>query len=164
MDNEVDCLCEQIAEYMGKISSHTLTAEFLKLMEAVSDLENIGDTIGTNMVVLGNERISSGVSISDTTKNMLSGFNQVVFKAVNSAVQAVSQNNKEVALTVIGMKSEIDNLANSAAIHQAQRLVANEPNRIPAYTIEMDIIEKQKRIYYFAKRMAKSVISEPAET
>jgi len=35
--------------------------------------------------------------------------------------------------------------------------VAEEPNRIQAYTIEVDIIEKQKRIYYFAKRMAKSV-------
>jgi len=158
MDNEVDYLCEQIAEYMGKISSHTLTdtqtAEFLKLMEAVSDLENIGDTIGTNMVVLGNECISSGVSISDTTKNVISGFHQVVFKAVNSVVQAVSQNNKEVVLTVICMKSEIDQLTNSVTIHQAQRLVANEPNRIPAYTIEMDIIEKQKLIYHFAKRMA----------
>jgi len=153
MDNEVDYLCEQIAEYMGIISSQTLTdtqtAEFLKLMEAVFDLENIGDTIGTNMVVLGNERISSGVSISEITKSVISGFHQVVFKAVNSIVQTASQNNKEVVLTVIGMKSEIDKLANSAAIHQAQRLVANEPNRIPAYTIEMDIIEKQKRIYYF---------------
>ena len=53
-------------------------------------------------------------------------------------------------------------MANSAAVHQAARLVAEEPNRIPAYTIEVDIIEKQKRIYYFAKRMAKSVL--PVET
>jgi len=48
-------------------------------------------------------------------------------------------------------------MTDSAAAHQAERLVAEEPNRIPAYTIEVDIIEKQKRIYYFAKRMAKSV-------
>jgi len=55
------------------------------------------------------------------------------------------------------MKDEINQLANSAAVHQAQRLVADEPNRISAYTTEIDIIEKQKRIYYFAKRMAKTV-------
>ena len=59
---------------------------------------------------------------------------------------------------MIAMKEEITDLADSAAAHQAQRLVAEEPNRIPAYTIEIDIIEKQKRIYYFAKRMAKSVL------
>jgi phosphate:Na+ symporter len=49
-------------------------------------------------------------------------------------------------------------MAESAAVHQASRLVAEEPNRIAAYTTEVDIIEKQKRIYYFAKRMAKTVI------
>ena len=40
------------------------------------------------------------------------------------------------------------------------RLVAEEPNRLPAYTMEIDIIEKLKRIYYFSKRMAKSVVPE----
>jgi phosphate:Na+ symporter len=56
------------------------------------------------------------------------------------------------------MKDEITRIAESAAAHEARRLVAEEPNRIPAYTLEVEIIEKQKRIYYFAKRMAKSVI------
>ncbi len=31
------------------------------------------------------------------------------------------------------------------------------PNRIAAYSVEMEVIEKLKRIYYFAKRMAKTV-------
>jgi len=60
---------------------------------------------------------------------------------------------------VIRMKDEIQKLADSAAEHQAGRLVAEEPNRIAAYTTEIDIIEKQKRIYYFSKRMAKSVLA-----
>jgi phosphate:Na+ symporter len=49
----------------------------------------------------------------------------------------------------------------SAAMHEAKRLVAEEPNRLAAYTTEMDVIEKLKRIYYFAKRMSKAVL--PAE-
>ncbi len=167
LDDEVDYLYEQIVEYMGKVSKYSLTniqtAEFLKLMEAVSNLENIGDIVETNLVVLGNQRISSGVSISETTKEVITGFHKVVSRSVKSAVQAVSQNNKDVAQTVIGMKDEIADLADSAALHQAQRLVADEPNRIPAYTIEMDIIEKLKRIYYFAKRMAKTVMHEQKE-
>ena len=57
------------------------------------------------------------------------------------------------------MEDEIRELANSAAVHQATRLVAQEPNRIPTYTIEIDIIEKQKRIYYFSERMAQTVLS-----
>jgi len=161
MDDEVDILYEQIIDYLGRISKQTLTEgqmeEFLALMEAVGDLENIGDTIETNMVVLGHERIDAGVSISEPTREVLTGFHKVVTRAVDGSVQAVSQNNTEVAASVIAMKHEITELANSAGQHQAKRLVAEEPNRIQAYTIEVDIIEKQKRIYYFAKRMAKSV-------
>ena len=43
---------------------------------------------------------------------------------------------------------------------QAGRLVAEEPNRLPAYTTEMDVLQNLKRIYYFAKRMAKTVTPE----
>jgi len=167
LDDEVDYLYEQIVEYMGKVSKHSLTdaqtTEFLKLMEAVSDLENVGDIVETNLVVLGNQRISSGISISDATKDVITGFHKVVSSSVKLAVQAVSQNNKEVAQKVIGMKDEIAELADSAALHQAQRLVVDEPDRIPAYTIEMDILEKLKRIYYFSKRMAKTVLHEYKE-
>ncbi|MEL0585601.1 MAG: Na/Pi cotransporter family protein [Candidatus Thiodiazotropha sp. (ex. Lucinoma kazani)] len=162
LDDEVDILYEQIIDYLGKISKQSMTdrqtAEFLALMEAVGDLENIGDTIETNMVALGHERIDHGFSISEPTKQVLNGFHKVVRKSVDGAVQAVSQLNSQVAQSVIAMKEEINKMAESAAVHQASRLVAEEPNRIAAYTTEVDIIEKQKRIYYFAKRMAKSVI------
>ncbi|MEJ1296190.1 MAG: Na/Pi cotransporter family protein [Candidatus Sedimenticola sp. (ex Thyasira tokunagai)] len=162
MDDEVDILYEQIIDYLGRISKQSLTEsqmeEFLNLMEAVGDLENIGDTIETNMVALGHDRNDSGFSISAPTKEVLNGFQSVVKKAVDAAIQAVSQHDKEVALAVVAMKREITELANSASSHQAERLVAEEPNRIAAYTIEVDIIEKQKRIYYFARRMAETVI------
>ncbi len=162
LDDEVDILYEQIIDYLGKISKQSMTdnqtAEFLSLMEAVGDLENIGDTIETNMVALGHERIDHGFSISDPTKEVLNGFHKLVKRAVDGAVQAVSQLNTQVAQAVIAMKDEINKMANSAAVHEASRLVAEEPNRIEAYTTEVDIIEKQKRIYYFAKRMAKTVI------
>jgi len=160
-DDQVDLLYAQIIDYMGRISKRTLTeqqtVEFMGLMEAVTALENIGDTIETNLVVLGNERIEAGVSISKPTRKVLSDFHLVIERALASAIQAVSQSNREAAKLVIDMKDEISTLVDSAATHQAARLVAEEPNRIPAYTIEIDIIEKQKRIYYFAKRMAKTV-------
>jgi phosphate:Na+ symporter len=147
---------------MGQISKGSLTEEqtheFLSLMEALTDLENIGDIIETNLVELGLSRIEHSVSISAPTQKVLNGFHELLKRALRGAIQAVSQNNLEVAKLVIDMKDEITALADSAAAHQAARLVAEEPNRIPAYTIEIDIIEKQKRIYYFAKRMAKTVM------
>lgn len=161
-DDEVDLLYEQIVDYLGKISKSTLTdsqtEELLALMEAVGDLENIGDTIETNLVSLGMEHVTSDFTISESTRQVLTNFHSEVNKAVDSAIQAVSQNNLAVAQLVIGMKDNIAHLAKSAAEHQAERLVVDEPNRIAAYTTEIDIIENQKRIYYFSKRMAKTVV------
>ncbi|MET0088055.1 MAG: Na/Pi cotransporter family protein [Sedimenticola sp.] len=168
MDDEVDVLYEQIIDYMGRISKGSLTdtqtQEFLDLMAAINELENIGDTIETNMVVLGNQRIDTGISISQPTRKVLTDFHRAVQKALAAAIQAVSQVNREAADVVINMKQEIANLTNSAEAHQAERLVAEEPNRIPAYTIEIDILEKLKRIYNFSKRMAKTAISTAEQT
>jgi len=166
-DDEVDLLYGQIVDYLGQISKQVLsesqTQELLSLMEAVGDLENIGDTVETNMVQLALQRLESEFSISKPTRHVLNDFHQVVRKSVDGAIQAVAQNNPKTAKMVIDMKDEITELANSAAIHQAERLVADEPNRLEAYTTEIDIVEKQKRIYYFAKRMAKTVIVEDEE-
>lgn len=162
MDDQVDILYEQILEYLGQISRGSLTEaqtqELLNLMAALNDLENIGDTVETNLVDLGNDRIDAGFSISEPTSRVLSDFHEVVKKALKGAILAVAHNSREAADDVIKMKDEISGLADSAALHQARRLVAEEPNRVAAYTTEMDIIEKQKRIYYFCKRMAKSVL------
>ena len=163
-DEEVDLLYEQIIEYMGKISKKSLSdndmQEFLLLMSAVSDLENIGDIIETNLVDRGFDRIDEGISISEPTREVLTSFHRVVRRAFEVAVQAVSQSSLEAAQAVIAMKQEIDDLADSAASHQANRLVVEEPNRIPAYTIEMDITEKLKRIYYYAESMAETVAND----
>jgi phosphate:Na+ symporter len=95
--------------------------------------------------------------VSESTQEVLNGFHVVVSRAVTSAIEAVSENSLEAAKSVTALKKEIRALANSAAIHESKRLVVNEPNRIEAYTIEMDITEKLQRIYFFARRMARTV-------
>lgn len=162
MDDRVDALHGQIVTYMGKVSqanlTEELTDEFMKLMEAANDLENIGDIIETNLVRLGIDRLEQGFSISQPTREVITGFHDAVGRAVEAAVQAVTQKNPDAARLVVEMKQEINRLADSAAIHQAGRLVAEEPNRLPAYKVEMDILQNLKRIYYFAKRMARAAV------
>jgi len=167
MDDEVDLLYQQIIEYMGLISKESLTdqqtEEFLALMDAINELENIGDTIETNLVDLGLTRLRNNFSISNSTRQVLSDFHKTVGKALNLSIQAVSQSNLEVAKTVVAMNKEISNISHSAMAHQAQRLIAEEPNRLIAYTTEMDIIEKQKRIFYFSNRIARTVFRQLGE-
>ena len=164
IDDEVDILHGHIITYLGDISRHSLTGEqtrnMVGLMAAVNDLENIGDIIETDLVHLGKERLEQDITISDATRDVLTKLHGVISDATSKAITAARENDQPAAQDVIGMKSDINLMIDSAATHQAMRLVVDEPGRLPAYTLEMDIIEKMKRIYYFAKRIAKAVMPE----
>ncbi len=162
MDDAVDELHGKIITYLGHISQQTLsepqTEEHIRLMEAANDLENIGDLIETNLVTIGTRRLDQQVTISDATREVIEEFHAAVSRALDAAMAAVTTKSVEATRVVTAMKQEINRLSDSAAIHQAQRLVAEEPNRLPAYTVEMGILENLKRIYYFTKRMARAAV------
>jgi phosphate:Na+ symporter len=166
IDDEVDILHGHIVTYLGQVSQKALTEQQTKilvnLMAAANDLENIGDIIETDMVYLGNEGIDTKVSISQETQEILHKLHDIVSLTAELAIDAVIESDERAAHEVIAMKSDINRLMESAALHETRRLVAEEPNRLAAYTLEMDLIEKLKRIYYFAKRMAKTVTPEEA--
>jgi len=161
-DDSVDILHGSIVNYLGRLSqvklSQKQTEEFLRLMEAVNDLENIGDIIETNMVTAGQTLIENQLNISSDTMNVMNNFHQTIGKALSLAIQAVSQQNMVAATMVTEMKSEISTTVTTASAYLTERLVAHEPGRVVIYTAEVQLIENLKRIYYFSKRMSKTVL------
>ena len=162
MDEAVDLLHGQIVTYLGRLSRENLTErdsrELLGIMEAANDLEAVGDIIETNLVSQGLERLEMGVMVSKATREVLEGFQSGILRAFDLALQAVSQRSAQAAEAVVEMKEEVNREAESASLHEVRRLVADEPNRVEAYTLEVDILKNLKRIYYFSKRMARGVL------
>ena len=162
MDEEVDVLYKHIVNYLGEVSKMQLneyqTQKMLKLMAAVNDLEHIGDVIEVNLVELGEQRIKQGFKISQATQHVMNTFHVVVSDALKAAVRAVVDEDKVYAMRVLSMSAELNRLGEQADQHQAQRLVSEDSGKFEAYSVEIDIIEKLKRIFYHAKRMAKSVV------
>ncbi len=165
MDDEIDDLHGHIITYLGRIGKQSLSdadsEELVGLMEATNNLEAIGDIIETNLVALGFGRIESGLQVSAATREIISGFHDAVKRGFDGAMIAVTQRNEQEAARVSAMKDEINSLERAAARHEAERLVAPEPNRVEAYRFEIDVINNLKRIYYFSKRTARAAV--PAE-
>jgi phosphate:Na+ symporter len=161
MDEEVDVLYKHIVNYLANVSKLQLneyqTQKMLKLMGAVNDLEHIGDVIEVNMVGLGEQRIKKGFKISEATQKVIKTLHVVVADALKAAVRAVVEEDKDFAMRVLSMNEDMKRLALQADLHQAQRLVSEDSGKFEAYSVEIEIIEKLKRIYYHAKRMAKTV-------
>ncbi len=167
IDDKVDFLYKEIVAYLGKIGSRELTTtqarELSSLLSAVNDLESIGDIIETDAVDMAEQCFSQDVQISAATQNVLGGLHTTIAGSVERALHSVAKSDAEAAEGVIAMKGAVQSQVESAEKHQAQRLLADAPNRIATYSVEMEMIEKLKRIYYFAKRMAKTTLPDHVE-
>ncbi len=166
-DEKVDSLYAQIIDYLGHISQQTLTRhqtqELLSLMDAVNDMENIGDTIETDLVHLGKQRLNANLTISEETAAVLNKLHYMAMNMTELAIDAVAENNYLTAQKVIKVQEKFDQTAAWANNHLAERLVVHVPNRLACYTIEIDIIEKLKRIAYFSKQICLSIQPQSAE-
>ena len=164
MDDEVDLLHGLLLEYLGDIGEARLSEassdELMDLFEATNALEAIGDIIETNMVALGHQRIGESVTVSDETREVIEIYHKAVYDAFQLALIAVTQKDQDAAKKVSRMKSHIRNLERAATQHEAERLVADEPNRIATYRFEIDLIANLKRIYYFTRRIARVAVPE----
>jgi phosphate:Na+ symporter len=167
MDEEVDILYKHLVNYLAEVSKLQLneyqTQKMMKLMAAVNDLEQIGDVIEVSLVDLGEKRVKKGFKISEATRKVINTVHVVVSDALKAAVRAVVEEDEDFATRVISMKSDMNRLVKQADMHQAKRLISEDSGKFEAYSVEVDIIEKLKRIYYHAKRMAKTVVETEEE-
>jgi phosphate:Na+ symporter len=83
-----------------------------------------------------------------------------VREAFDLSMMALTQKNEPASRRVLAMKSEINSMERAAALHQAERLTVDEPNRVENYRLEVDVIANLKRIYYFSKRIARTAIPD----
>ena len=162
MYEEVDILHKHLVTYLAKVSQLKLnefqTTKLMNLMSAVNNLDYVGDMIEVNMVDLGMRRIEKGFKISAATQTVLNTLHVIVSDALKAALRSVVEEDKDFAYRVILMKDDVNRLAAKADVHQAQRLVCEDSGKFEAYSVEVDIIEKLKRIYFYSMHMAKSVV------
>jgi phosphate:Na+ symporter len=160
LDDEVDSLHEQIIDYLGEISTQKISksnmTEIINMMDAANNLEAAADIIETNLVDLGLDRIEQGLMVSRETRAVLEELHSAVADGLAHAMRAVTERDAVAARHVETLKSEINSLERAAAAHQAQRLVADAPDRVATYRFEIDVIANLKRIHYFSKRTARA--------
>lgn len=162
IDDKVDILHQRIINYLGQVNKRTLTdrqsVQLTQLMEVVNNLESIGDIIETDTLKLSEECAEQNITISAETQAVLRELHGTISDSVSTALHAVTENDENAALKVIEMKGDVGREVEAATLHQIERLAVDLPNRSATYAVEMELIEKLKRIYYFAKRIAKGVI------
>ncbi len=83
---------------------------------------------------------------------------EAVSRSLEAAVRAVRDEDETAAEDVIRMKDEIHRLVARALEHQAAMLAAEDSQRLTIFRLEMEAVDKLKRIYALAKRIAKGML------
>jgi len=76
------------------------------------------------------------------------------------AVQAIRDDDQRAAQDVLTLKDEVHQQVDSALQHQAGRLGAGDERHLEVLRLEMEFVDKLKRIYALSKRIAKAVLPE----
>jgi len=168
-EEDIDSLHGAIINYLALLSQRNLAdAESTQLSQYIAIanyLENVGDVVENNVLADAMKRIRLGVIVSPSTIGVLRTIHEKVCWAFERALDALRDGNHGAALEAVESKMEVNALSEKATSHLAKRLVAYEPNRLAAFTVETDIIENLKRINTLTRRIARVLIrnSETAE-
>ncbi|MBF0454283.1 MAG: Na/Pi cotransporter family protein [Magnetococcales bacterium] len=158
-DIAVDKMHANLLEYLGKISRGNLSSEqskeLMALINVADNLEGIGDTIETNLVYLGEQRLAKGVEISEGTVESINSFHQLVNHGLELALRAISEDDADSIKKLKELDEQIEKRMSDAAVHHVQRLTADEPSRVEAYSIEMGIMDKLRQIFSNSKAIVR---------
>jgi phosphate:Na+ symporter len=165
---DVQTLHDAIVDYARRVLQKKVTArdteELERVLGAANHLQNIGDTIAINIGSLVSETQRRGLEVSPETQRMMQGLLKSVGVAISNASRAVADEDLALARVVIESKHEIVDQVVALKRRLADRLASGGEDRLTLYRLESQLVETLQRLYYFAKRIAKTVavdIPEP---
>ncbi|WP_158275464.1 Na/Pi cotransporter family protein [Maritimibacter sp. 55A14] len=160
MDRPVDLLHRQIVDYLRQVSLLDLTTEqadrLMAYLRIANDLEHLGDLIATGMVTSARKRIDENVVIGPQTAARIGQLHALVAEAMTGCLAALETEDRDRAAAVRAMKQAETQLVEEISRHQAARLRAAEPRRLPAYAREIELIEGLDDVFKTIRRIART--------
>lgn len=161
MDEDVDALHSEVISYLGRLSHNDMnpkeSARLHAYLSIANNFEAMADIVETNVVEVGKQAVAQEVRMSQETEAMFRELYLKVLWSVERVAQAVYAEDADSAIDVMEAKEAVGRLAERLETHLASRLAADAPGRLETFRVESSLIESLKRIYYFAKRIAKAV-------
>ena len=164
LDNDVDILHSAIVRYLGRTSRQELARRETEALHDYLNIatlyESIGDVVEIDLVHVGRQRLQRDVRVSSDTQKIINALADKVTWALEAATEAVDRDDTSLARKIIDAKEDVNQIADQISGRLISRLIAEDPHRTSTYQIESQLVEHYKRIYYFAKRIAR-LVAEP---
>jgi phosphate:Na+ symporter len=164
--DQVVGLREAVLAYLQHVGRAELSDvesdEHARLVAATGEIENLSAAISRDLTPLAQTLKEANIAASKETFALLERLFQMVQESAHSALQALVSGDERAAQDVVACRDEI--LALTADLHrqQAARLAQDDPDRLLKHRVQLEIIDKLRRIYSVAEHMALSVLPRSA--
>ena len=161
MFENVETLHDAVTNYLSaqligeRVERDGVAAE--QVLEIAHYVRSAAEIVAGNLVELIREAAERSAAPSAETAEVLRELHQRVADLFEEAVHAARDKDGASAQRVIGAKAEIDALIARAQQQLLAGLGAEAPARALLFRLESSAVEHLKRVYYFAKRIAKLV-------
>ena len=129
-----------------------------RLVAATGEIEAMGAAISRDLAPLAQALVDAEITPSKETAELLDRLLQATVDAARSALHALVESDQQAAQTVVAKRGAILALSADLQRQQAQRLAQDDPNRLTKHRVQLEILDRLRRIYGVAEHMALSVL------
>jgi phosphate:Na+ symporter len=160
--DQVVVLREAVLQYLQHVGRGNLTDaesdELAQLVAATGEIESISAVISHELMPLAGVFREKDITASETTGALLEQLYAATREAAHAGLRAIVEKDERAAQDVVARRDELWTLGNKLLQQQAARLAKDDPQRLLKHRVQVDLLDKMRRIYGVAEHMAISVL------
>jgi phosphate:Na+ symporter len=164
--NQVVALREAVLAFLQHVGRTELSdaeaGEHARLVSATGEIENLSAAISRELAPLAQTLKGADITPSKETYALLERLFEMIQDSAHGALRALVMEDERAAQTVVANRDAILELTTELHRQQAARLTRDDPDRLLKHRVQLEILDRLRRIYSIAEHMAISVLPRSA--
>ncbi|MBI1282794.1 MAG: Na/Pi cotransporter family protein [Thiobacillus sp.] len=160
--DQIVVLREAVLAYLQHVGRAELSDaeadEHARLVAASGEIENMSAAISRELAPLAQTLKEANTTPSRETTDLLERLFQTIQQSAHSALQALVEMDERAAQAVVASRDAILELTSAFHRQQAVHLAGDEPDRLLRLRVQLEILDRLRRLYSVAEHMAISVL------
>jgi len=160
--DQVLVLREAVLAYLQHVGRAELSDaeadEHARLVAATGEIENMSAAVSYELIPLAQTLKEGNTTPSKETTDLLERLFQTIQASAHSALRALVAQDEQAAQTVVASRDAILELTTRFHRQQAVRLAGDDPGRLLKLRMQLEILDRLRRLYSVAEHMAISVL------
>jgi len=160
-EQNIDELHAQILDYLGAVGQRRLGPDqrddMLSMLAAANAVEQLSDTIESQVINKGYQRLENIVEVSESTRELLDELHAAALDTLDLSLVAVGERSWKLTKQVLKTKSGFRDLEAETSRHLAERLAAPEGGRVETYSFEIELMEALDLVHRNCRRIVRAL-------